>query len=65
MIILFSNRKHGIFHHRILKLIKNNHIHMSEQNNQNQINIELSEDVSEGVYSNLAIISHFPFRVYC
>ncbi|MCB0660763.1 MAG: DUF3467 domain-containing protein [Saprospiraceae bacterium] len=31
---------------------------MSEQNNQNQINIELSEDVSEGVYSNLAIISH-------
>jgi hypothetical protein len=25
---------------------------------QNQLNIELPEDVSEGVYSNLAIISH-------
>jgi uncharacterized protein DUF3467 len=25
---------------------------------QNQINIELSEDVAEGVYSNLAIITH-------
>ena len=28
------------------------------KNNQNQINIELSEEVAEGVYSNLAIISH-------
>ena len=26
--------------------------------NPNEINIELSEKVSEGVYSNLAIISH-------
>lgn len=25
---------------------------------QNQLNIELPEDISEGVYSNLAIISH-------
>ena len=25
---------------------------------QNQVNIELPEDVAEGVYSNLAIISH-------
>lgn len=25
---------------------------------ENQINIELSEDVAEGIYSNLAIISH-------
>jgi Protein of unknown function (DUF3467) len=25
---------------------------------QNQINIELPEDVAEGIYSNLAIISH-------
>jgi len=25
---------------------------------QNQLNIELSEEMSEGVYSNLAIISH-------
>ena len=31
---------------------------MSENNNQNQINIELSEEIAEGVYSNLAIISH-------
>jgi hypothetical protein len=32
---------------------------MSEQkNNPNQINIELPEDVAEGIYSNLAIISH-------
>ena len=27
-------------------------------NNQNQLNIELSEQVAEGEYSNLAIISH-------
>lgn len=26
--------------------------------NQSQINIELSEDIAEGIYSNLAIISH-------
>ena len=26
--------------------------------NQNQINIELPEEVAEGIYSNLAIISH-------
>lgn len=32
---------------------------MSEQNNnQNQLNIELPEDISEGIYSNLAVISH-------
>ena len=32
---------------------------MENQNNQeNQINIELNEDVAEGHYSNLAIISH-------
>lgn len=29
-----------------------------QQKNQNEINIELTEDVAEGVYSNLAIISH-------
>jgi hypothetical protein len=32
-----------------------------EQNNQqqqNQLNIELSEDMAEGTYSNLAIITH-------
>ncbi|MGB0403779.1 MAG: DUF3467 domain-containing protein [Salibacteraceae bacterium] len=32
---------------------------MSEnQNNENQINIEISEEVAEGTYSNLAIITH-------
>ena len=32
---------------------------MSKENsNQNQINIELSEEIAEGTYSNLAIISH-------
>jgi len=29
-----------------------------ENQNQNQINIELSEEVAEGIYSNLAIITH-------
>lgn len=31
---------------------------MSEKKPQNQINIELPEDVADGTYSNLAIISH-------
>lgn len=32
---------------------------MAEQvKNQNEINIELNEETAEGVYSNLAIISH-------
>jgi hypothetical protein len=29
-----------------------------EEQNQNQLNIELSEEVAEGIYSNLAIITH-------
>jgi hypothetical protein len=29
-----------------------------EKNPSNQLNIELGEDVAEGVYSNLAIITH-------
>lgn len=28
------------------------------ENKQGQINIELSEEISEGIYSNLAILSH-------
>ncbi len=28
--------------------------------NRNELNIELSEEIAEGVYSNLAIISHSP-----
>jgi hypothetical protein len=31
---------------------------MDDKNNSNQLNIELSEDVAEGIYSNLAIITH-------
>lgn len=31
---------------------------MEDQNEKKQLNIELSEEVSEGVYSNMAIISH-------
>ncbi|RKR82237.1 uncharacterized protein DUF3467 [Mucilaginibacter gracilis] len=30
---------------------------MTDQN-ENQINIELSEEIAEGIYSNLAIITH-------
>ena len=29
-----------------------------ENQNENQLNIELSEDIAEGIYSNLAIITH-------
>ena len=36
---------------------KNNKM-SEEQNNQNQLNIELSEEIAEGIYSNLAIITH-------
>jgi hypothetical protein len=28
------------------------------ENNENQLNIELNEDMAEGIYSNLAIITH-------
>jgi uncharacterized protein (DUF1778 family) len=28
------------------------------ENKENQINIELSDEIAEGIYSNLAIISH-------
>ncbi|MCQ2225985.1 MAG: DUF3467 domain-containing protein [Paludibacteraceae bacterium] len=31
---------------------------MEDQNEKKQLNIELSEEVADGVYSNLAIISH-------
>jgi len=32
----------------------------NQNQNQNQFNIELSEDIAQGVYSNLAIITHSP-----
>ncbi|MBL0328592.1 MAG: DUF3467 domain-containing protein [Bacteroidetes bacterium] len=31
---------------------------MEDQNQNNQLNIELSEEIAEGIYSNLAIITH-------
>jgi hypothetical protein len=31
-----------------------------QDDNQNQLNIELSEEVAQGTYSNLAIITHSP-----
>jgi len=31
-----------------------------DENIENQLNIELSEDMAEGIYSNLAIITHSP-----
>ncbi|MBK7214608.1 MAG: DUF3467 domain-containing protein [Bacteroidales bacterium] len=31
---------------------------MNDPKNQNQINIELSDEMAEGVYSNLAVITH-------
>lgn len=30
----------------------------NQDNNDNQLNIELSEEMAEGIYSNLAIITH-------
>lgn len=31
-----------------------------QDDNQNQLNIELSEEIAQGTYSNLAIITHSP-----
>jgi hypothetical protein len=31
---------------------------MAEREEENQINIELKEDIAQGIYSNLAIITH-------
>lgn len=31
---------------------------MAEQKEDNHINIELSEDIAEGIYANLAVITH-------
>ena len=33
---------------------------MAEQNKDGQINIELSEEMAQGVYSNLVAINHIP-----
>ena len=31
---------------------------MNEQHKDNQINIELTDEMAEGIYSNLAVITH-------
>ena len=31
---------------------------MENNNNENKLNIELTDEIAEGIYSNLAIISH-------
>ena len=36
---------------------------MDKNENKNQVNIELTEDVALGVYSNLAIITHSPTEI--
>jgi hypothetical protein len=36
-----------------------------ENKKENQFNIELSEEIAEGVYSNLAIITHSPSEFVC
>ena len=38
--------------------IRKEKFYSMENNNENQLNIELSEEVAEGIYSNLAIITH-------
>jgi hypothetical protein len=35
------------------------------ENQENQMNIELSEEIALGIYSNLAIITHSPAEVVC
>ena len=38
---------------------------MGKENDENQMNIELSEEIALGTYSNLAIITHSPAEVVC
>ena len=41
-------------------LKKNKLIIMSEEQKKEGLNIELTEEIAEGTYSNLAIINHSP-----
>lgn len=36
-----------------------------ENQNENQMNIELTEEIAVGVYSNLAVITHSPTEFVC
>lgn len=33
---------------------------MDQNNQENQINIELTDDIAQGIYANLAILTHSP-----
>lgn len=37
----------------------------NKKENQNQVNIELTEEIAEGIYSNLAVITHSPGEFVC
>src|SRR6185369_13361044 len=45
---------------RVKSVLLRKHFTMENQNPENQLNIELSEEIAEGTYSNLAIITHSP-----
>jgi hypothetical protein len=36
-----------------------------ENNNENKVDIELTEEIALGIYSNLAIITHSPAEMVC
>ena len=38
---------------------------MTKKAEENQMNIELTEEVASGIYSNLAVITHSPSEVIC
>ena len=40
--------------------LSNDYLYHMDTKNDNQVNIELSEDIATGVYSNLAILTHSP-----
>jgi len=42
----------------ILTMTTNSNMEDQEKQNQNQLNIELNEEIAQGTYSNLAIITH-------
>jgi hypothetical protein len=53
---VLTRKKYLIF--IITDIITNTPAMSEDQNNPNQLNIELSEEIAEGIYSNLAIITH-------
>ena len=38
---------------------------MTKKTEENQMNIELSEEIASGIYSNLAVITHSPSELIC